>query len=92
MAFQENFMSNKLYVGNLSFRLENDGLADAFSQFGEVVSAKIITDRDTGRSRGFGFVEMSNEEQAQTCITNLDGKDLEGRPIRVSMAQEKPNR
>lgn len=85
-------MSNKLYVGNLSFKLDNDGLANAFGEFGEVLSAKIITDRDTGRSRGFGFVEMSSADQAQTCIENLDGKDVEGRALRVSVAQEKPRR
>ena len=85
-------MSNKLYVGNLSFKLDNDGLANAFSEFGEVISAKIITDRETGRSRGFGFVEMSSADAAASCVENLDGKDVDGRPLKVSIAQGKPRR
>lgn len=82
-------MSNKLYVGNLSFQLEEGVLEKTFSEFGSVKSVKIITDRETRRSKGFGFVEMENEDQAQECVSNLDGKDLDGRPLRVSIARER---
>lgn len=85
-------MNNKLYVGNLSFRLEESQLEDVFGECGTVQSVKIIKDRDTGRSRGFGFVEMESEEQAQNCISNLDGKEVEGRGLRVSIAREKAPR
>ena len=82
-------MNNKLYVGNISFQLEESELELAFSQNGTVKSIKIITDFETGRSKGFGFVEMENDEQAQTCIENLDGQDLGGRTLRVSVARER---
>ena len=85
-------MSNKLYVGNLSFQLSEDGLKDAFAAYGDVKSAKIITDRETGKSRGFGFVEMGNSDEANEAMSNLDGKDVGGRPLKVSIAQEKPRR
>ena len=77
-------MSNKIYVGNLSFNLLEDGLKDAFAQFGSVSSCKIITDRDTGRSKGFGFVEMSTSEEASEAIAGLNGTELDGRSIRVN--------
>lgn len=83
-------MSNKLYVGNISWGMNEDSLNEAFSSFGEVKSVKIITDRDTGRSKGFGFVEMANADEAQTVISNLDGKDMDGRPLKVNVAQDKP--
>lgn len=83
-------MSNKLYVGNISWGMNEDSLNEAFSSFGEVKSVKIITDRDTGRSKGFGFVEMGNADEAQTVISNLDGKDMDGRPLKVNVAQDKP--
>ncbi len=87
-------MSNKIYVGNLSFNTAEENLSSAFGQFGSVTSCKIITDRDTGRSKGFGFVEMSSSDEAQDAIANLDGKDLDGRNIRVNEAkpQEKKRR
>jgi cold-inducible RNA-binding protein len=85
-------MKNKLYVGNISFQLDEDGLSNAFSEFGTVKSSKIIMDRDTGRSKGFGFIEMENEEQAESAISNLDGKEVSGRPLRVSLAREKTDR
>ena len=85
-------MENKLYVGNISFQLEEQQLEDAFAAFGSVKSVRIITDRETGRSKGFGFVEMETEDQAQECISNLDGKDLSGRNIRVNIAREKTDR
>ena len=80
-------MNNKLYVGNISFRTDENALEQAFSAHGEVRSVKIVTNRDDGRSRGFGFVEMETDDGAQDCIKNLDGKELEGRPLRVSLAR-----
>lgn len=85
-------MSNKLYVGNISFGLNEDSLKDAFAEFGAVKSVKIITDRDTGRSRGFGFVELETAEEAQTCIENLDGKEVDGRALKVNVAKDRPER
>ena len=85
-------MSNKLYVGNLPFRATEDELRDLFGAHGEVVSATIVMDRDTGRPRGFGFVEMSNADEAQVAIQNLDGKDFMGRSLKVNVAQPRENR
>jgi RNA recognition motif-containing protein len=83
-------MSTNLYVGNLSFNTTNDGLRRAFEEFGEVSSANVITDRDTGRSRGFGFVEMPSADEANAAIEELDGGELYGRRIKVNVA--KPRR
>ena len=80
-------MNNKLYVGNLSFHLTSDDLADFFSQAGTVESAKIIEEHDTGRSRGFGFVEMSSEAEAQSAIEQFNGEDFEGRNLVVNEAR-----
>ena len=80
-------MNNKIYVGNLSFNLSNQDLTEAFSQFGTVQSARIITDRDTNRSKGFAFVEMSTSEEADTAISQLNGTTLEGRALNVSIAK-----
>jgi len=77
----------KLFVGNLPFQLTEDELHNHFGAFGSVVSAKIITDRESGRSRGFGFVEMPNDEEARSAIAELDGKEMRGREIRVSEAK-----
>ena len=85
-------MNNKLYVGNLSFHLTSDDLHDFFSRAGTVESAKVIEDRDTGRSRGFGFVEMSSEEEAQSAIEQLNGEDFEGRNIVVNEARPRDDR
>lgn len=82
-------MSNKLYVGNISFQADEDALNQEFAQFGEVKSVKIITDRETGRSKGFGFVEMGTAEEAQAAIDSLDGKEVVGRPLRVNIAKER---
>lgn len=76
-----------IYVGNLSYGIKEDGLRQIFEQFGEVSSAKIITDRETGRSKGFGFVEMSNDDEANSSIESLNGKDIDGRSINVSQAR-----
>ena len=85
-------MTNKLYVGNLSFHLTSDDLEQHFAQAGTVESAKIIEDRDTGRSRGFGFVEMSSEAEAQGAIEQFNGQELEGRSLVVNEARPRENR
>lgn len=82
----------KLYVSNLGFSVGDDELKKLFEPFGEVISAKVINDRSTGRSRGFGFVEMSSGEEAATAISKMNGKAVEGRSIAVSEAREKPSR
>ncbi len=82
-------MNNKLYVGNISYQTDENVLEKTFGEHGSVKSARVITDRDTGRSRGFGFVEMETEEEAQTAIDNLDGKEVDGRTIRVNVARER---
>ncbi len=82
-------MNSKLYVGNLSFQLDEPKLEEVFAQYGSVKSVRIITDRETGRSRGFGFVEMETPEQAQETISSLDGSEVEGRNLRVNIAEEK---
>src|SRR3990167_5107312 len=80
-------MGRKLYVGNLPFTATNETLSDAFAKFGTVDSAKIIMDRDTGRSKGFGFVEMSTDAEAQKGIEQLNGKDWDGRALTVNEAK-----
>ena len=81
----------KLYVGNLSYDMRQEDLEKHFGEYGAVSSAVVITDRDTGRSKGFGFVEMENSEEADKAIAALDGKEIEGRSIRVNEAQPKAN-
>lgn len=80
-------MGKKLYVGNLSFSVTSDSLNDLFAQYGTVESAKVITDRDTGRSKGFGFVEMSTDDEARTCIDQANGQEFEGRQMNISEAK-----
>jgi len=80
-------MSKKLYVGNLPFTATEESLVDAFSQFGTVDSAKLITDRETGRSKGFAFVEMSSDAEASAAIGKLHGADFGGRQMNVSEAK-----
>ena len=82
-------MKNRLYVGNLAFGTTADSLTKAFAEFGEVTEVKLITDRETGQSRGFAFVVMSTGEQAQTATERLNGALLDGRALRVNEAQEK---
>jgi RNA recognition motif-containing protein len=77
----------KLYVGNLSFKTTDDTLRAAFEAFGQVASAQVVMDRETGRSRGFGFVEMPNAEEAQKAIDGMHGKDFEGRDLTVNEAK-----
>jgi RNA recognition motif-containing protein len=81
-----------IYVSNLSFRTTEDELISMFSKFGKVNSANIITDRETNRSRGFAFVEMPNDDEAQEAIKGLNNKDIEGRPLNVSVAREKEDK
>lgn len=85
-------MGNRLYVGNLSFNTTEESLRQAFSTFGEVVEAKVVNDRDTGRSRGFGFVSMGNDSEAQRAIAEMNGADLDGRALRVNEAEERKPR
>lgn len=85
-------MSKKIFVGSLSFDMSDIELEDLFKQYGEVTSAKIIVDRDSGRSRGFGFVEMSSDGSADSAIEALNGSEVKGRTINVSVAREKTDR
>jgi len=85
-------MNNRLYVGNLAFHTTEDVLMRAFQQCGEVVETKLILDRETGRSRGFAFVVMSNAEEAQKAISQMNGADLDGRALRVNEAEERKPR
>ena len=81
-----------IYVGNLGYSLSESELRDAFANFGDVSSVKILTDRETGRSRGFGFVEMPNQEEAEAAVANLNGKDVGGRPLRANEARPRERR
>ena len=83
-------MSKKLFVGGLSWNTDDEGLRQAFERFGEVDEARVITDRETGRSRGFGFVTLQDSEAAMSAISAMDGTDLDGRTIKVNEAQDKP--
>ncbi len=80
-----------IYAGNLSYNTDDDALNDAFSEFGEVQSAKVIMDRDSGRSKGFGFVEMALDDDGKKAIEALDGTDLDGRTIKVNEARPRPD-
>ncbi|MEZ4255094.1 MAG: RNA-binding protein [Polyangiales bacterium] len=82
-------MGNRLYVGNLSFNTSDDGLREAFAQFGEVTDVQIVLDRETGRSRGFGFVTMGSEDASRSAIEQMNGYSLDGRNLRVSEAEER---
>jgi RNA recognition motif-containing protein len=85
-------MGNKLYVGNLAYSVRDDSLQQAFSEFGTVTSAKVMMDRDTGRSKGFGFVEMGSDAEAQAAINGMNGQALEGRAIVVNEARPREER
>ncbi len=85
-------MGKKLYVGNLPFSATEQDLSDKFAAFGTVESVNLITDRHTGRSRGFGFIEMASEEEAQAAIDSLNGTDYEGRPMTVNEAKPQQKR
>jgi len=88
----EQEMSNKLFVGGLSWDTDDTGLRDAFQPFGDVREAKVITDRDTGRSRGFGFVTYANDSEAGAAIEAMNGAMLDGRSLRVDSAQDRGGR
>jgi RNA recognition motif-containing protein len=81
-----------IFVGNLSYTTDDDALRQLFEPHGEVSSAKVIKDRDTGRSRGFGFVEMPNNEEGRAAIAAVNGMDLDGRTIKADEARERPER
>lgn len=85
-------MSARLYVGNLSFHVTEEVLRSAFAEAGEVTDAHVVLDRESGRSRGFGFVTMATAELGQAAIEQMNGRDLEGRPIRVNLAEDRPPR
>ena len=85
-------MNTRLFVGNLSFHTSENDLRDAFAQFGEVVDVKIMTDRETGRSRGFGFVSMATDDAARSAIEQMNGQELDGRALRVNEAEERRDR
>jgi cold-inducible RNA-binding protein len=85
-------MGNKLYVGNLSYSVRDDDLQQQFGAFGDVTSAKVMTDRDTGRSKGFGFVEMGNDTMAQAAIRGLNGHSVDGRALVVNEARPREDR
>lgn len=85
-------MSMKLYVGNLAFETSSEDLQEIFAKVGTVESSAVVEDRDTGRSRGFGFVEMSTKEEGNTAIAQFDGKEISGRTIKVNEAKPRENR
>ena len=90
ILFEENKLN--IFVGNLSFNSTSESLEAAFAQFGSVESAQVIMDRQTGRSRGFGFVEMPDSGEAQAAISAMNGADLDGRPLTVNEARPRPPR
>ena len=85
-------MAKKLYVGNLSYQVDSSGLQEMFSAFGNVQSAEIITDRDTGQSKGFGFVQMSTDEEADAAMNGLNGQENGGRALTVNEAKPREDR
>ena len=87
-----SYMSKKIYVGNLNYATTEDTLKNSFASFGEVASAVIIKDRFTDQSKGFGFIEMTDEGAADTAIAEMNGKEIDGRRVRVNIAEERPPR
>ncbi len=85
-------MNNKLYVGNLSYNLRDSDLQEAFAKFGTVESATVMMDRESGRARGFGFVQMSTDEEAQAAVRGMNGQDLDGRSLNVNIARPREER
>ncbi len=81
-----------IYVGNLNYNLSEEELNEVFSEYGEVVSVKIVKDRETGRAKGFGFVEMANEDEGEKAVEELDGAEVKGRNMKVNKARPKPER
>src|SRR5579875_2773758 len=89
---KEPIMATKLYVGNLSYQTTTSDLSRVFGEFGTVASAQVMTDRETGQSRGFGFVEMSNEDEASRAIAGVNGKNVDGRPLTVNESRPREDR
>ncbi|MBQ2548938.1 MAG: RNA-binding protein, partial [Treponema sp.] len=85
-------MSKKLYVGNLNYATTEDTLKNVFASYGEIVSAVVIKDRDTQQSKGFGFVELADDSAADKAIAELNGREIDGRRVRVNVAEERQNR
>jgi len=85
-------MGKRLYIGNLSYNTTQDGLRAEFAKYGKVVDAKLITDRETGRSRGFGFIEYDTEQEAQAVVASMNGASFEGRSLTVNIAEDRPPR
>ena len=85
-------MSKKLFIGGLSWGTTDDGLQQAFGGYGEIEEAKVITDRETGRSRGFGFITFTDDSSADDAVAQMNGQDLDGRTLKVDFAQDKPRR
>ncbi len=83
-------MAKKIYVGNMNYNTSEDTLRQLFAQYGEVVSVNVITDRYTGRAKGFGFVQMASEDAARAAMAALNGRDVDGRQLKVNEANEKP--
>ena len=83
-------MGNKVFVGGLSWNTDDNGLRQAFEKFGAVSEVRVITDRETGRSRGFGFVTFEDSNSANSAISEMDGQELDGRTIRVNEAEDRP--
>jgi RNA recognition motif-containing protein len=92
ISLKENVMGKKLYVGNLSYDVDSSALGEMFTAHGTVQSSQIINDRDTGQSKGFGFVEMSSDQEAQAAIASMNGQDHGGRALTVNEAKPKENR
>ena len=92
VALRRPIMNNKLYVGQLPFAVSSEQLGEYFAGAGQVLSSKVITDRDSGRSKGFGFVEMGTEQEAESAISQFNGKDFMGRNIVVSIAKPQESR
>jgi RNA recognition motif-containing protein len=91
-ALKEDLMGKKLYVGNLSYDMNNNSLEQLFAAYGNVQSAQVVMDRDTGRSKGFGFVEMGSDQEAQAAINALNGKEAGGRALTVNEARPREDR
>jgi RNA recognition motif-containing protein len=85
-------MGNRLYIGNLSFQVTTESLREAFTPYGEVTDVHVVTDRDSGQSRGFGFVTMGSDQEAKNAMSSLDGSMIDGRALRVNEAEERQAR
>jgi RNA recognition motif-containing protein len=92
LSSRRSMVGKKLYCGNLSYSVRSSDLEQLFSQFGSVVSAQVIEDRDTGRSKGFGFVEMGSDSEAEEAVNSLDGTEYEGRSLKVNEAKPREPR